>query len=238
MKYVRVADAILKNTQTNEAGQTIAKSHLRIQTPVRFVEKGLSVIGVRTFVFGWMPIILDDGRYGVVNMAARVEISPDRTTMVTINEVDYYEFHFEPGSIVFPTNQVVQDDKIIYFMLDELHFQAKVPWYMNFNDLCKLLDTSEEFADFGGAKDLEVGEMFASVVGRPKDQVETFLRMTLKTKEDYSIEKTEFVGMNSVYSSVSGTMNRIAGSYFEPSVEAAIVQPSKQIDDVQLILRA
>jgi uncharacterized protein (DUF1015 family) len=64
---------------------------------------------------------------------------PDRTTMTTINDEDYYEFHFDPGSIIFPTDMVVQDDKIIYFIVDEIYFQAKVPWYINYNDLCNLL---------------------------------------------------------------------------------------------------
>lgn len=237
MKYVRDAGALMANVAVNAAGQTIAKSKISIQTPVRFVERGLSVVGIRTYVFGVLPMILADGRYGVVNVCARMEISPDRTTMLTIDDVDYYEFHFDPGSIIFPTDLVVQDDKIIYFVVDEFEFQAKVPWYMNYNDLLNLFLSAPEFADFGAAANLEVTEMFASVVARPKGQTETFLRTVLKSIKDAKTVDTEYIGMKSVYSTVSGTMNRIAGNYFEPAVEGALVQPSKQIDDVQRILR-
>lgn len=237
MKYVRDAAAVMANIAINSAGQTIAKSKVSIQTPVRFVERGLSVVGIRTYVFGVAPLILADGRYGVLNVCARMEITPDRTTMTTINDEDYYEFHFDPGSIVFPTDLVVQDDKIIYFIVDEIYFQAKVPWYINYNDLCNLLASAPEFADFGAAANLEVSEMFASVVARPKGQTETFLRTVLKSAKDVKTTEAEYVGMKNVYSTVSGTMNRIAGNYFEPAVEGALVQPSKQIDDIQRILR-
>ena len=132
---------------------------------------------------------------------------------------------------------LVQDDKIIYFIVDEIYFQAKVPWYINYNDLCNLLASAPEFADFGAAANLEVSEMFASAVARPKGQTETFLRTVLKSAKDVKTTEAEYVGMKNVYSTVSGTMNRIAGNYFEPAVEGALVQPSKQIDDIQRILR-
>jgi hypothetical protein len=99
------------------------------------------------------------------------------------------------------------------------------------------LASAPEFADFGAAANLEVSEMFASVVARPKGQTETFLRTVLKSAKDVKTTEAEYVGMKNVYSTVSGTMNRIAGNYFEPAVEGALVQPSKQIDDIQRILR-
>lgn len=238
MKYVRNPTKVGNELVTNDAGQVICRSACRIHTPVRFVEKDLSSIGVRTFVYGSMPIILETGDYAVTNICGRVEIRPDRITMVTIDDTDYYEFQFDAGSVVIPASEIIQDDKIIYFVLDELVFQAKVPWYLGYDDMGRLLDSAKEYADFNSGMMLEVIEVMVSVIGRPKNNNEIYIRSQIKTSKDADSENIQFIPMTSVHLSVAGTVNRIAGSYFEPAVEGALVSPSKSQDNVERILRA
>lgn len=238
MKYKRDLAAVKAELVKNSAGQLVCKSACRIQTPVRFVEKGLSKIGVRTYVFGWLPIILESGEYLVMNACARIEITPDQTSMVTIDDVDYYEFKFDAGSVVFPTDDVVQDDKIIYFIVDEMLFKAKVPWYMNYDDLGKLLDSARHYADSRAAKVLEVIELMASVVARLKEDEGKYLRHFSNTLKSNLLDQAQFIPLESVHLSVTGTVNRITGNYFEPAIEGALVQPSKKADNVEKILRA
>lgn len=238
MNYVRDAQKAKGALAKDDQGRRIAKAPLYIHTPVRFVEKGLSVLGVRTYVYGAMPIIMADGTYMVSNICARVEITPDQTKIITIDDVDYYEFFFEKDSVVFPSAKAIQDDKIIYFVLDELIFKAKVPWYMAYDDLCNILATAKEFANFGGATIQETLEMFAAIVCRTKQDENTFVRMAAKFYADVQSNKVQYVPMESVYLSVPGTINRISGAYFEPAVEGALVHPSKSVDNMQRILRA
>lgn len=238
MKYKRNPDKIKSELVKNQSGQVVCKSACRIQTPVRFVEKGLSSIGVRTYIFGWAPLILESGDYAVMNACARIEINPSQMSMITIDDVDYYEFKFDAGTVVFPTDDVVQDDKIIYYIVDELIFKAKVPWFMNYDDVGKLLDSARDYADSRASEVLEVIELLASVVARAKNDERIFTRHQLKTLKSAIEDHTQFIPMDSVHLSVSGTINRIAGNYFEPAIEGALVEPSKKADNVEKILRA
>lgn len=236
--YVRNATKVKAELVRNEAGQVICKSACRIHTPVRFVEKDLSRIGVRTYLFGSFPIILETGAYAVTNICGRVEISPSRVSMITIDEVDYYEFIFEAGDVVITTDDILQDDKIIYFVLDELVFQAKVPWYLDYDDMGKLLDSAKHYADSGAASVLETVECLISVIARPKNDNEVYLRSQVDALKDLGPDNIQFIPLTSVHLTVSGTVNRIAGSYFEPALEGALVSPSKKADNVEKILRA
>lgn len=236
--YVRNAAKVKAELVKNEGGQVICKSSCRVHTPVRFVERDLSRIGVRTYLFGIFPIILETGEYAVMNVCGRVEISPSRTTMVTLDEVDYYEFQFEAGDVLITTDDILQDDKIIYFVLDELVFQAKVPWYLGYDDMGKLLDSARHYSDSRAAEVLETVESLISVIARPKVNNEVYLRSQLDTLKNLGSDNIQFIPLTSVHLTVSGTVNRIGGSYFEPAVEGALVTPSKKSDDVEKILRA
>ncbi len=238
MKYIRDKDKVMRAIAKDSEGRRIAKAPLRIHTPVRFVEKGLSAIGLSTYVYGAFPIIMEDGSYLVSNICGRIKINPTQTKIITIDDVDYYEFYFDKDSVIFPTNRVVQDDKIIFFVLDELVFLAKVPWYLGYDDMCNILSTAKEYADFGGATVQEIVEVFGSIIARPKSNHDKFLRLTAKTPSDFLADKIQYVPMESVYLSVPGTVNRISGSHFEPAIEGALTQPSKTVDNLQRILRA
>lgn len=238
MGFKHNPEKVLTALALNNQGAYIAKQPIRIHTPLRFVERGLSVVGIQTFAFGLMPIILQDDTYAVTNICAQVELSPDQTRIITIDDVDYYEFSFEEGSVVYKTNVVVQDDKQIFFVLDELHFQGKMPWFMSMNHAANSLANAGQFADFYGAKNQEVNELLVAIGARSKVDLTKPLRTVAKTSADVRAENIEWVGLNSVYLSVPSTIPKIGGSYFEPAVEGALLQPSKRVDRFEKIMRA
>ena len=238
MAFTHQPSKVLGALGLNTQGAYVAKQPIRIHTPVRFVERGLSKIGAQTFVYGLMPIILDDDSYGVTNICARVEITPDQTRIITIDEVDYYEFKFDEGSVVYKTNVVVQDDKLIFFVLDELHFQGKMPWFLSMSHAANSLANAGQFADFYGGKNQEVNELLVAVGARCKADLTKPLRTVAKSAKDVEAQNIEWVGLNSVYLSVPSTIPKIAGSYFEPAVEGALLQPSKRVDRFEKIMRA
>lgn len=237
MSYTRNPEKVSRELVTNDSGQVICKSDVRIHTPVRFVEKELSVIGVRTYVFGWHPIILASGDYAVCDIPGRLEITPAATTMVTVDGEDYYEFFFPAGNIVVSSGNVVQDDKIIYFIIDELHFQSKVPWFMDDNDLCRSLINVAEYADSKAGEVMEVLELMVAISSRDKENPNQFLRHLQDIYKDKLSKQATFVPLTSVHLSVTNTIDRIAGNYFEPAIEGVLVNPSKKANTVEKILR-
>lgn len=238
MNYKRNPDKLREQLVKTASGQIFCKTDCYIHTPVRYVEKKLSSIGVRTYVFGWAPVILVTGEYCVLNICGRIEINPYKVNMVTINGADYYEFFFPANTPIIVTENVVQDDKIIYFIVDEHDFLAKVPWFMNYEDVGKLLDSSRKYADSRAAEVLEVPEVMAAVMGRDKDDERVYLRHVLDKYKNKASENVQFVPLTSVHLSVTGAINRIAGNFFEPAVEGEIVSPSKNVDEIEKLLRA
>lgn len=234
--YKRDGARVFKDLILTEGGQYITRSGCRIHTPVRCVERGLTIIDVRTYVFGQMAIILEDNTYGFVNAITRVEVDPTSVKMVTVEDKDYYEFYFEPGSVVIKNNQVVKDDKILYFVLDEFIFQAKVPWYMSYNDRLNMFLNVQRYVGLNAASAPQIIELMASITARWSKDESIFIRQAAKTYKDADVIIN--IPFASVQDSVLGTLDKIDGNYFEPAITGALVSPSPRANRVERILRA
>lgn len=236
MLYKRNSERVFKDLVLTEGGQYITRSGCRIHTPVRTEDRGLTVIGVRTYVFGQFAIILENGDYAYNNAICRVEIDPTSMTMITIDDKEYYEFYFEPGSVVIKTNQVVKDDKILFYVLDEFVFQAKVAWYMSYDDRLKLFLNVGRYVGLNAGDVPEILETMVSITARSEKDESLFLRQTMQSYADSS--KLINVPFASVQDSVQGTIDKLAGSYFEPGITGALTTPSRRANRFEKILRA
>lgn len=234
--YKRDAARVLKDLVPTEGGQYVTRSGCRIHTPVRCAERGLTVIGVRNYVFGQMAIILEDNTYAFINAITRVEVDPTSVKMITIDDKDYYEFYFEPGSVVIKNRQVVKDDKILYFVLDEFVFQAKTPWYMSYNDRLNIFLNVQKYVGLSAADAPEIIELMVSITARSPFDDSVFIRQSAKTYKD--ADNVINVPFASVQDSVQGTLDKIGGNYFEPAVTGALVNPSRRSNRIERILRA
>ena len=236
MLYKRNGDRVKSNLVLTSGGQYVTKSGCSIQVPVRTEDRGLTIIDVRTYVFGQFAIILDNGDYAYNNAICRVEINPTSMKIVTVDDIDYYEFYFEPNSVVIKTNQVVKDDKILYYVLDEFVFQAKVPWYMDYNDRLKLFLNVGRYVGLKAGDIPEILEAMVAITARSSSDETLFLRQTLKTYTDTT--KIINIPFSSVQESVQGTFNKIGGNYFEPAITGALTSPSQMANRFEKILRA
>lgn len=232
----RNPERVLKDLVLTPSGQYVTRSGCRIHTPVRTEDRGLTVIDVRTYVFGQFAILLDNNDYAYNNAICRVEINPSSTRIVTIEEKDYYEFYFEPGTVVIKTNQVVMDDKILYYVLDEFVFQAKIPWYMNYDDRLKLFLNVGRYVGLKAGDIPEILEAMVSITAKSITDESLFLRQVLKSYSD--TEKIVNIPFSSVQESVQGTIDKLAGNYFEPAITGALTSPSQRANRFERILRA
>lgn len=236
-KLKRDAQAALSNLFTNEAGQVIAKKACTIQIPVRFTEIGLGEIGINTFTYGFFPIIFDTV-YAVMNVCAMVELNPVKLTRIKIEDVDYYEFHFDAGQVVIKASDLVKREPLMYNVFDEFVFKGKLPWYAQYEDVGKLFDTALYHAGSKVAQNLEVIEFVASMISRSKSDRTKYIRTFANNYSDVSLDKVDFVPLKSVFYSVNSTLNKIAGSYFNDGITSALVQRSAQAEKIEKIIRA
>jgi len=234
----RNASAVLSQLVENQTGQVLTKVPCKIQVPVRFSTVGLGQVGIETFVYGCFPIILDSGEYSVCNVCALVELNPYKVTISTLDEVEYYNFFFEANQVVIKTTDVVKRDLIIYNVFDEFIFKGKIPWYMDYEDLGKLFDTSKEYANSNVNRNYEVIELIASIITRSKEDRTKYIRAIAKKFEDTELKNIDYVPLKSIYYSVSSNINKLAGSYFNDGVVSALVTTNTQVEKIESILRS
>jgi hypothetical protein len=235
--FKRSAESV-KKTLAEKDNQIFTKTGCRIQFPSRLVERDLAVVGNNIFCFGCFVIILDTGEYAVMNANSMIELSPFKVGKTTIDEQEYYELYFDAGSVVIKTTETVKNDLLIYNVFDEFIFKGKTPWYMDYEDIGKLFDTAESHANSFVAKNPEVIEFIAAMIGRSKKDRTQFIRMFGSSYKDFELSNVDIVPLNSVFYSVNNTLNKISGNYFTDGVTSALTTSSKEVGNIEKILRA
>lgn len=238
LKLRRDANYVKSFLVEDKSGRVLTRKSCTIQLPERFMTRNLGQIGISTFAYGCFALIMDSGEYSVFNVNALIELTPSKITKSTINEIEYYNFHFDENDVVIKTTHIVKRDNIIYDVMDELVFKGKIPWYMEYNDLGKMFSTAKKYANSGVGKNQEVIELIASIITRVKSNKSKYIRLGIKDYKDTSLENTAYVPLSSVFYSASTTLNKIAGNYFNDGVVSALVEPSNNVEQIESILRA
>lgn len=233
----RNAEKVLKQLSDLPGKPVIAKSKLTLQVPERFRDIGLAVISAETFVYGLFAIILETGEYAVMNVNAYLSLGPCSVEKSTIDDVDYINFVFQPGDVVFRTKDLVCRAPLIEKAIEEFVFKGKVPYYVGYEDMGKLFDTAEKHAKTRAEILPSVMEFMAAYIARDKQNRIKFLRETSETYEAFE-KNLAWVPMRSVYWSAPGTVNKLAGAYFQDGVVSALVNPSNRVENIERILRA
>lgn len=220
------------------SGQLLCTQACKIQIPKRFEDRNLAVIGNDTYVYGIYALILEDGTYTVSNIMAMIKINPFKTLEIKVDEVGYYEFYFEANSIIIDTIHLVRRNLLMFNVIDEFMFQGNVPWYIEYEDLGKILDTSEYHADSRVGQNLEVTELIASFLARNRNDRTKYYRTSIESFSDLKKNPPAFVALKSVFYSATNTLNKIAGSYFNDGVVSALVSPTTNTERIEQLLRA
>lgn len=237
MKLKRNAGKVLDSLGDLPNGTVIAKKQLTITFPVRFRDIKLAVVGENSFVYGLFAISVDDS-YALMNLSAYIELGKASIDVTTVNGVEYYEFTYQPGDVVIRTKSIVARSNLIFTAIDEFVFKGKVPWYVNYEDMGKIFETAQSYAGTKAKIIPSVMEFFASYIGRYKKDRTKFIREVAKSESEFDIQNISWVPLRSVFFSAPGTVNKLAGAYFQDGVVSALVNPSSQVENVESILRA
>lgn len=237
-RVIRDKKSCLSRLVVAKDGGVLTRAPCRIQLPSRWMDVELGSIADVTSVYGFFPILFDDNRYTVLNVCGMLDLTPNRTTKVTIQDEEYYEFHFDSGSKVIKSLQHVRRDTLTWSIFNEFFMKGKVPWWATLDDLCSVFDTADKHAGSGMGRTPETIEFLAGVAARKVQDRTRSLRQTAKTWDDYDLDQIEFVPITSVLHSVNSTLGKLSGSYFHEGVVSAMVRPASKTSKVEKILRA
>jgi hypothetical protein len=237
-KLFRTPKAAQENLIKTSGSQIITRKACRIQVPVRFSTRGLGQVGIDTLTLGCFPVIFDDDTYSLLSVCALVQLNPFKTITVTVDDVEYHEFHFRENDVVFKSSEVVKNESIMFNIFDEFFIKGNVPWYVGYEDLCKLFDTAKSHGGSNVAKNLKTLSFLASIITRAKSMREKYIRTTARTYADITSEHVEYIPLNSVFYAVNSTVNKLSGNYFKDGVVSALVNPTVRKDKIESILTA
>ena len=101
-----------------------------------------------------------------------------------------------------------------------------------------IFQTAQTFAGSRARIIPSMMEFFTAYIARQKDNRVKFIREGAKSRADFSLDKIAWVPLRSVFYSAPGTVNKLAGAYFQDGIVSALVNPSSQVETVEAVLRA
>lgn len=237
-KLIRDASVVGKALKEMPDGSMTTLEKCRIQIPARWNDRFLATVGAETFVLGIMAIIINDTHYAVSNVCAQFRLNPDRVSRVMVEDEEYYDFYFEKGSKVFESVNLLKQDTLVYYLFDEIITKGNIPWYMTYNDLGKMLDSTIYYTDTRLAENCEMNELIISLIARDGQDRTKYYRTAIKDQEYVAKTPPEYVALSSVVYSASNTLNKLAGSYMSEGIVSALVSPSTDVSRIEGLLRS
>lgn len=233
-QFTRDAKKVHVNLKELGDGSVVTVKGCKIYVPSRFRDKHLAELGNETYILGLFMLTVDDKFYSVNNVNAMMRIEPSSINDVVLDGKDYLEFIFEAGDVVFPTTDLVQSDKLTYFIFDEILAKGNVPVYLDYNDLCHLFSSALKFAGVKLASTPTILHLLISKIARsPKDHNVYFRQVT----NGNDLDTVHYIPLRSSTHGGTNTSARLMGSYFSDNVTSALVNPAVHEENMEHILR-
>jgi hypothetical protein len=234
---IRDANQIHLALEEMADGRVITTKGCKIYSPSRYVEHNLSYVGVDVYILGIFGITVEDKYLGVSLLNTMIPIDPTMTNKVKIDDDEYLEFVFAPGTTVFKSTDLVKTDSIVYRIYDEFIAKGYVPWYIGYEELGHLFDSSKEFADANIGTNPEVTQLIASMIARDPNDRTKYFRTAVDSFEEMSKKPPVYVPLKSVQYSATNTTTKLGGSYFQQGVVSALIDNSTRTENIEKLLR-
>lgn len=234
---IRDADKVHACLSETKDGQLLALKEVKIYIPTRFADHKLAVVANEIRIVGIFAMVVEDRYYGVSNANAIMQITPSSTTVVDINDDEYYEFRFDKGSTICPNINLVQDNSFVYRIYDEITAKGHVPWFISYEDMGKLFESSVYHGNMTlGPNNIPL-EMIAASISRDSKDRTKYYRHTIQSMSDQLKRPPAFIALRNVMLGATNTTARLMGAYFDEGLLSALVNPSEKTEGVESLLR-
>lgn len=239
--FLREADVC--HTKLFEVGEgvderVITKENCFIMIPKRWAYNTLAIVGDDIYITCIFTIVFpDSGVYGIVNQVNRIKITPDIISVVKINDDEYFKFSFNKDSTVWPLLLLNVEDTLAYPIFDEIVARGNEPYYLLYDDGCKILKTAMTNAGINLSPNNIIIEMTYAVISRDAQNRKTQYRMGVNSQNYQTLKAPAVIGLRNVHLGPTNFVTRTAGSYFETGIESSLVNPSMHREGVEDILR-
>lgn len=217
--------------------QIVAVKPIKMQIPARFPQRDLAGFDSDPWVVGIYALIVEDKYYATSVLCAPVRVEPTLVNKVVVDDVEYMELSFEPGALVCRNINLVKIDNLMYRINDELVFKGRVPWYLTYEQLGNIFETSKRHAGVTIGSNAAVFQVIASTINRSPDDPKTYYRQVLTGRADLDRVKPTVIPLRAVSYGATNAIAKILGSYFDENITSALVYPSERVEHIESLLR-
>jgi len=210
-------------------GKIYTKEKTVIEFPKWYENKELLDIQDVTYLFGVFAIIIGD-KYSVSIIPTLINTSPIIIREVERDNITYIQFVYGKDDVLIDNINVVKKDLLSYNLFENFFIYAKAPWFMEYEDLIKVLDNVYPYANSNLGNNFIATELVTSFIARTKKDKSIFLRQD-------PTAQAEYVDLTNVYFSALSTLNKVAGNYFTEGLTSALVQKEKEPTKLENLVR-
>jgi len=233
-----VRDPSLIQKALKKSGTSIiAKEKMYIIFPTKFIDKHLVLLDNVCSVVGILCVVNEKNRYGIMKIPGKISIIPNEIEDVEIDGVAYTRFHIEAGEELIHDTTIIKSTDMVYPLFDLLMLQGKVPWYIEYTDLLDIFLNLNKYAGSKVGNDIITLKILTAINGRQYGNPDIEYRTIINTPKDLQTKKVTWVGLQSIYYSFKSTLSKLVGSYFKKGEIAALVKPSKNVTDIEKVLK-
>ena len=219
MTLIRNKDAISKHL-SNKGDGYYTDTPTIIEFPKWYQDKELYVSERVHYLYGLFAIIIGND-YSVSRIPTVLTTSPVMVSEVERGDEIYINLHYGAGSKLLESSKAIMQPYLAYNFFDGFFLQAKVPWYIAYEDLSVIMDNTVSYGGTNLGTNQTSNELLCSFIARQSKDKRSFYRLDPKGPPS-------FVDLMDVrYSSLS-TVNKLAGNYFNEAIVSALVQKEKK----------
>lgn len=211
-------------------GKIYTKAKTVIEFPKWFQDKGLAELKEVSYVYGIMSIQIGES-YSVSVVPTLIS-----TTPILVREVDkggetYVQLVYGKDDCLFDNVTVVKEELLSYNFFEGFFMYAKIPWYVEYEDMLRILDNLPKYAKSKVGDSHLSNELLTSFIARSKTDKSVFYRQ-MGAKGSY-----DYVDLMSPYYSMLSTTAKISGGYFQQGLTSAIARKEKEPTKLEVLVR-
>lgn len=225
-----------KALQDDEANKKyIALDDVDIIFPKHYLDGKLGSLDSKFNTLG-VFVVVSNGKYAVHSVPGIIPLSPSSSTIIKINDMQYYKLSWTRGEVVAANTLVVKRKPLAFEIYDEFIAKGRIPPYLNKRDYVEILYHIKEFCDVDLGTDPAILAGYGAATARSVED------QTRPAREFY-VKQADFIDMpiiriplRSVAYGADNTTARLLGSYLNEGIMSSLVNRSEGTQNIEQIL--
>jgi hypothetical protein len=126
---------------------------------------------------------------------------------------------------------LVKINTLLILIYNDFLSKGNIPWYMDYDDISQLFETSSLHAGASLNADMAMFELLVSIIARQKKDKRFHYR------HDNATYRPAWVGLSSVAFQATNTFAKLSGGYFNEGLTSALVTPSTTNESIETLIR-